>query len=97
MSVEKAASRSPYLIIQDEELQHAFYCFCTFCYLYYGKKINFATIFTRILQDKKIRNLYKITISEPSDFEAIRKFIGFQPTIAKSKYVTKIINKHRIL
>lgn len=93
MSLERPTNKSPYLLIQDEELVHSFYSFCTFCYLYYGKKINFATIFTKILQDEKLRKLYKISISEPSDFEAFRKFILFEPTITKSKYITKIINK----
>lgn len=93
MSSEKTTNKSPYLLIQDEELIHSFYSFCTFCYLYYGKKINFATIFTKILQDEKLRKLYKLTISEPSDFEAFRKFILFEPSVSKSKYITKIINK----
>ena len=96
MNIERTSNKSPHLVIEDEELVHAFYSFCTFCYLYYGKKINFATIFTKILQDDKLRNLYKLTISEQSDYEAFRKFILFEPSITKSKYITKIINKGRI-
>jgi hypothetical protein len=93
MNVEKTSNKSPYILIQDEELIHSFYSFCTFCYLYYGKKINFATIFTKILQDEKLCKLYKVCISEQSDLEALRKFIIFEPSITKSKYITKIINK----
>jgi len=93
MSIERTFNKSPYTLVQDEELMHSFYSFCTFCYLYYGKKVNFATIFTKILQDDKLRKLYKISISEPSDFEAFRKFIIFEPSITKSKYITKVINK----
>lgn len=97
MSNDSLQNKSPCLLIEDRELVHSFYSFCTFCYIYYGKKINFATIFTKILQDEKLRRLYKITISEPSDFEALRKFILFEPSITKSKYITKIINKNKIL
>lgn len=79
--------------IENEELAHAFYSFCTFCHIIYGKKINFATIFTKILTDEKIKAIYKITISEPSDFEAFRIFIRFEPSITKSKYITKVLNK----
>lgn len=96
MVEEKSTSKSPYLYIEDEELTHAFYSFCTFCFMYYGKKINFATIFTKLLQEEKLRTLYKISISETSDFEALRKFIIFEPSITKSKYITKIINKNKI-
>lgn len=95
MTVERTTNKSPCLLIEDEELVHSFYSFCTFCYLYYGKKINFATIFTKVLQEEKLRKLYKLSISEPSDFEAFRKFILFEPSITKSKYITKIINKGR--
>jgi hypothetical protein len=97
MSNDSLQNKSPTLLIEDRELVHSFYSFCTFCFLYYGKKINFATIFTKILQDEKLRKLYKATISEPSDFEALRKFILFEPSITKSKYITKIINKNKIL
>lgn len=95
MNIEKTSNRSPHLVIEDIELVHSFYSFCTFCFLYYGKKINFATIFVKILQDVKLKKLYKICISEPSDFEAFRKFIVFEPSITKSKYITKVINKNK--
>ena len=95
MNIEKTSNRSPHLVIEDIELVHSFYSFCTFCFLYYGKKINFATIFVKILQDDKLKMLYKICISEPSDFEAFRKFIVFEPSITKSKYITKVINKNK--
>lgn len=95
MNIEKISNRSPHLVIEDIELVHSFYSFCTFCFLYYGKKINFATIFVKILQDDKLKKLYKICISEPSDFEAFRKFIVFEPSITKSKYITKVINKNK--
>jgi hypothetical protein len=95
MNIEKTSNRSPHLVIEDIELVHSFYSFCTFCFLYYGKKINFATIFVKILQDDKLKKLYKICISEPSDFEAFRKFIVFEPSITKSKYITKVINKNK--
>lgn len=94
--MDKTGNKSPYVLLEDEELVHSFYSFCTFCYLYYGKKINFATIFTKILQDDKLRKLYKVCISEPSNYEALRKFILFEPSITKSKYITKIINKGKI-
>jgi hypothetical protein len=95
MSEESIINKSPYLLLEDRELLHSFYSFCTFCFLYYGKKINFATIFSKILQDEKLKKLYKETISEPSDIEALRKFILFEPSITKSKYITKIINKSK--
>ena len=86
-------SYDPDTLIENEELAHAFYSFCTYCHCIYGKKINFATIFTKILSDEKIKAIYKIAISEPSDFEAFRLFIKFEPSIAKRKYITKVLNR----
>lgn len=83
--------------IEDHEFIHAFYSFCTFCHLYYGKKINFATIFTKIITNPKIKKLYKIAIDEESDFEALKKFMLLEPSVTKSKYITKIINKGKII
>ena len=43
-----------------------------------------------------MKNLYKIVIDEDSDSEALRKFMIIEPSITKSKYITKIINKKMI-
>ena len=83
--------------IENAETMHSFYTFCTFCYLYYGKKINFATIFTKILTDPKIRKIYMLIMNEDSDYEALRRFIIIEPSVTKSKYVTKIINKKKFI
>ena len=82
--------------LESLEFNHSFYSFCTFCHIYYGKKINFATIFTKIITNPKMKKLYKIVIDEDSDFEALRKFMIIEPSVTKSKYITKIINKKMI-
>jgi hypothetical protein len=82
--------------VEDKEFNHSFYSFCTFCHLFYNKKINFATIFTKIITNPKIKKLYKTTIDESSDFEALKKFMHLEPSVTKSKYITKIINKKRV-
>lgn len=88
--------KSPSSAIEDIEFNHSFYSFCTFCHIYYGKKINFATIFTKIITKPKIKKLYKIVIDETSDFEALKKFMIIEPSVTKSKYITKIINKNKV-
>ena len=88
--------QAPSAAIEDIEFNHAFYSFCTFCHLYYGKKINFATIFTKIITNPKLKKIYKIAIDEDSDFEALKKFMMIEPSITRSKYITKIINKNKV-
>jgi len=86
----------PSATIEDTEFNHAFYSFCTFCHLYYGKKINFATVFTKVITNPKIKRIYKLVIDEDSDFQALKKFIAIEPSVTKSKYITKIINKNKV-
>ena len=62
---ERSISKSPYGCIEDEELTHAFYSFCTFCFLYYGKKINFATILFDYVYDYIRANNGKILCVRP--------------------------------
>jgi hypothetical protein len=86
-------SNTPTQNIEQAEFAHAFYSFCTLVSLLNGKKMNYPTVFLRILESAKIRELYMEHIHEDSEFEAIRKFIEMEPSITKSKYITKYLNK----
>ena len=85
--------KTPAQNIEGTEFEHAFYSFCTFVSLLNGKKMNFPTVFLKILENKKIREIYLEHIHEESEFVAISKFIEAEPSITKSKYVTKYLNK----
>jgi hypothetical protein len=79
--------------IEDIEFTHAFLSFCTLVALQNSKKMNFATVFLKILQNKKMRDFYIEFINEGTEYECIRKFICTEPSITKSKYITKYLNK----
>jgi transcription elongation factor GreA-like protein len=83
----------PFDNIQDEEFQKSFYSFCTFVSLMHDKKMNFATIFLKILENKALRDIFVSIIDEENDFNAIKKYVITEPSITKSKYVTKFLNK----
>jgi len=79
--------------IEEAEFMHAFLSFCTLVSLLNGKKMNYPTVFLKILENAKIRELYMEHIHEDSEFAAIKKFIDMEPSITKSKYITKYLNK----
>tara|TARA_R110001592_G_scaffold295733_1_gene566032 strand:+ start:2314 stop:2598 length:285 start_codon:yes stop_codon:yes gene_type:complete len=79
--------------IENAEFQHAFLSFCTLVSLLNGKKMNYPTVFLKILENKKLREIYMQHINEDSEFVAISKFIQAEPSITKSKYITKYLNK----
>ena len=55
--------------------------------------MNFATIFLKILENKALRDIFVSIIDEENDFNAIKKYVITEPSITKSKYVTKFLNK----
>lgn len=83
----------PYESIQDEEFSKSFYSYCTFVALMCDKKMNFATVFLKILENKALRDIFISKIEEENEFTAIKKYIEMEPSVTKSKYVTKFLNK----
>ena len=86
-------SNSPYEDIQTQEFEKSFYSFCTFVALLHDKKMNFATVFLKILENKALRDIFISIIEEENEFTAIKKYIKTEPSVTKSKYVTKFLNK----
>ena len=86
-------NNSPYQEIQTAEFEKSFYSFCTFVSLVHDKKMNFATVFLKILENKALRDIFISIIEEENEFTAIKKYIQTEPSVTKSKYVTKFLNK----
>tara|TARA_R110000824_G_scaffold368043_1_gene557295 strand:+ start:333 stop:536 length:204 start_codon:yes stop_codon:yes gene_type:complete len=57
-----------------------------------GKKLSLQNIFILVLQEKKLRDILKELLTIESNFELVRLFIDFEPSITKSKYITKFLN-----
>ena len=79
--------------IENDEFRHAFLSFCTLVSILNGKKMNFPTVFLKILENTNLRQIYMAHINEDSEFVAIKKFIEMEPSITKSQYITKYLNK----
>ena len=85
----------PFDEMQDIEFNKSFYSFCSYVTLVYDKKMNFATVFLKILENKTLRDMFVNIIDEDNEFGPIQKFIHTEPSICKSKYVTKFLNKFK--
>lgn len=77
----------------EEESNHIFLSFCTFVMNLKGKKLSVQNVFVQTLQDEKLKNVMKTMMSLDSDYELVRVFLDFDPSIAKSKFVTKWVNQ----
>lgn len=86
--------------LEYKENLHLFKTFCSFLCIVKSKKYNIANILLLYLQDKKVRDLFKVLLSVNTDFEAIKLFLEIDPTLYKSKYIMKYLNnadKNKIL
>jgi len=83
--------------LSDKETEHLLLCFCTFCSLLKGKKLSYQNIFLLLLKEEKLRQLFKDLLTVETNYEMVKLFIGFDPLIVKSKYVTKFLNKNKNL
>lgn len=76
----------------ESEQTHLFMCYCTFVMNIQGKKQSIQNVFVYTLQNEKMRKFLKDLLSLDSDFEVVKLFLDFDPTLVKSKYVTKYLN-----
>jgi uncharacterized protein with von Willebrand factor type A (vWA) domain len=74
------------------ETEHIISSFCTFVSQIKGKRLSLQNIFLIVLQEPKIRTILKKLASADTDQEVVQLFIDYDPSILKSKYVTKYIN-----
>lgn len=75
-----------------EESDHLFLSFCTFVMNLKGKKLSIQNVFIQVLQTEKLKTIMKEILNLDTDYELVKVFLEFDPTIAKSKYVTKFTN-----
>jgi hypothetical protein len=81
--------------ISENEVNHLFLSFCSFCSLLEPKKINLANVFLLVLKDVKIRSLLIEYCDFKNDYDALKYFLFFDSTLHKSKYIMKFLNsKH---
>jgi hypothetical protein len=85
-------SPNPSKAVIKDESEHLLLCFCTFCSLLKGKKLSLQNIFILVLQEKKLRDILKELLTIETNFDVVKLFIDFEPSITKSKYITKFLN-----
>jgi hypothetical protein len=78
--------------IDRKEVEHIFKSLCSLLCIVYNKKLNLANILLLYLQHSEIRDLFKMTLSLNTDFEAVKVFLEFDSCLYKSKYIMKFLN-----
>jgi hypothetical protein len=82
--------KAPYEDMVFEENKSIVYAFCTLCSLLENKKLNFQHVFAMVLTNEKYKNFLKLMLNEESDLEMYKILLEIEPSIASSKYISKI-------
>jgi hypothetical protein len=93
-SVMNIKQYNPYFNLIEAETLNSFLNFCTFVFLINGKKLNLANIFLLCLKNSQVKSMLKETLGIENDYAALKIFFEFDPTLYKSKYIMKYINKN---
>lgn len=79
-------------LMEKRETEHNFLCFCGFLCMLVGKKLNLPNVFLLVLKNPKYKQVLKTLVSIETDFELFKLFIEYEPSLSKSKYISKFLN-----
>lgn len=79
-----------------DEYTHCFLSFCAFICMLKNKKLNLPNIFLIMLQDDTIRSIFKKMCDIDTDYEALKKFLEYDATLHKSKYIKNFLDQNEL-
>lgn len=82
--------------IYSIEQEHFLRCFCSYMTILYGKRLNLPNVFLLLLQNPNYRAIFKMLVGAETDYEIFEMFIKFEPSLSKSKYISKYLNANSI-
>lgn len=80
--------------LYQQDLEHAFYSFCSLVSLINNKKMNIASVFIEVLEKKYLLDIFMNLCDHKTKYDAVRSFLTIEPTLQKSKYIKRYINKN---
>ena len=95
--IKNIKNTNPVSCLYEQEYAHYFLCFCSFVCLAKNKKINLANIFLNMLGDKTTRDAFKMLCDIETDYAACRRFLEYDPSLYKSKYIRNYLDGGNLL
>ena len=87
-------STDPIRSMYQQDLEHAFYSFCSLVCMLKNKKMNIASIFIEILENEQLQEVFMELCDHSTKYDAVRAFLTLEPALQKSKYIKRYINKN---
>jgi len=92
---EKLKCSDPSHRVISSEFNHSFLSICTLICQLSNKKLNLAKIFITLLKDPTIRSMFMSMTAIDTEFDLLRKFLEYDQTLHKSKYIKSYITSCR--
>jgi len=87
-------SSDPVRSLYQQDLEHAFYSYCSYVILLKNKKMNIAAIFIETLNNEKLLDIFMKICVHRTKYDAVRSFLTIEPSLQKSKYIKRYINQN---
>lgn len=87
-------SSDPVRSLYQQDLEHAFYSYCSLVILLKNKKMNIAAIFIETLNNEKLLDIFTKICDHRTKYDAVRCFLTIEPSLQKSKYIKRYINQN---
>jgi len=87
-------SSDPVRSLYQQDLEHAFYSYCSYVILLKNKKMNIAAIFIETLNNEKLLDIFMKICDHRTKYDAVRSFLTIEPSLQKSKYIKRYINQN---
>ena len=92
---DKLRKSDPSHRVVTDEFTHSFLSICTRVCQLNNKKLNLAKIFITLLQDSTLRGIFMELTSIETEFDLLKKFLEYDQTLHKSKYIKSYITSCR--
>ncbi len=81
----------------ENEFTHLFLCFCSHVCIIKNKKLNLPNIFLFLLKEPDLRDLFKKLCDIDSDYDVLKSFLEYDPTLHRSKYIRNFLQDNPTL
>ena len=80
-------NNDPVLQAYENEYSHIFLSFCSYVCIVKNKKMNLPNIFLWLLRDSHFRETFKLLCDVETDYDVLKCFLKYDPTLYRSKYI----------
>jgi len=88
------ANTNPVDMAYEGEYTHLFLSFCSYVCIIKNKKLNLPNIFLFLMKEPELREIFKMLCDVETDYDVLKCFLDFEPTLHRSKYIRNYLQEN---